>query len=239
MSALLDIKGLTVRHGAIVAVDDASLVVNAGEAVALIGANGAGKTTLLQAIMGFATPVTGEIRFGDLELGRQPVSARARLGLGYSPERRRVFPELTVRETLALSSRRRGGGLSARISEMFDLFPPLAQRRDIPGGQLSGGEQQMLAVARALMTEPKLLLLDEPSLGLAPLLAEQVMTRIRDIVAQGAAVLLAEQNAGLALGVADRAYVMRLGRIVGEGTAADLRADEGLSAALLGRLTPA
>ncbi len=239
MTALLDIQGLTVRHAPITAVDNVTLVVKPGEAVALIGANGAGKTTLLQAIMGFATAAAGEIRFGETRLNRQPTSARARLGLGYSPERRRVFPGLTVRETLALSSRRHGGDLTAKISEMFDLFPPLAQRQAVPGGQLSGGEQQMLAVARALMTEPKLLLLDEPSLGLSPLLAEQVMTRIRDIVARGAAVLLAEQNAGQALAVADRAYAMRLGRIVGEGTAAELRADTSLSATLLGRLTPA
>jgi branched-chain amino acid transport system ATP-binding protein len=239
MTSLLEIKGLTVRHGAITAVDDVSLVVNPGEAVALIGANGAGKTTLLQTIMGLVKPIAGEIRIDDTPLDRQPVSARSRLGLGYSPERRRVFPELTVLETLTLSSRRHGGELAAKISEMFDLFPPLAGRQNVPGGQLSGGEQQMLAVARALMTEPKLLLLDEPSLGLSPLLAEQVMARIRDIAARGAAVLLAEQNAGQALAVADRAYVMRLGRIVGEGSAADLQADQGLSATLLGRLTPA
>jgi branched-chain amino acid transport system ATP-binding protein len=206
------------------------LRVSTGEIVALLGANGAGKTTLLQAIMGFEA-LAGRIRLDGRELGSTPPFRRNRLGIGYCPEGRRVFPRLTVRETLLAAARSRA---ATRLADILDLFPALAAREQALAGQLSGGEQQMLAMGRALMTEPKLLLLDEPSLGLSPQLTNVVLSRLRDIAARGTAVLLAEQNAANALAVADRAYLLRLGRIVREGPAAELRADATLEEAFLG-----
>jgi len=219
MTARLEIEapGLTLRVGA-------------GEVVTLLGANGAGKTTLLRAIMGFDAPA-GRIRLDGAELGRMPPFRRNRLGIGYCPEGRRVFSRMTVRENLEVAGRSNG---SARLAEILSLFPALAARASALAGQLSGGEQQMLAMGRALMTEPKLLLLDEPSLGLSPQLTDLVLTRLRDIAARGTAVLVAEQNAANALAAADRAYLLRLGRVVREGPAAELRADPALKEAFLG-----
>jgi len=204
--------------------------VQAGEIVALLGANGAGKTTLLRAIMGFGG-FAGRIRLDGRELGNAPPFRRNRMGIGYCPEGRRVFPRMTVRETLMVAARSQA---TARLAEIFSLFPALAAREGALAGQLSGGEQQMLATGRALMTGPKLLLLDEPSLGLSPLLTETVLTRLRDIAVRGTAILVAEQNAANALAVADRAYLLRLGRIVREGPAVELRADPALEEAFLG-----
>ncbi|MBV8535863.1 MAG: ATP-binding cassette domain-containing protein [Alphaproteobacteria bacterium] len=206
------------------------LRVGAGEIVALLGANGAGKSALLRAIMGFE-PLAGRISLDGRDLGRTPPFRRNRLGIGYCPEGRRVFPHMTVSQNLIVAARSRA---TTRLGEIFSLFPALAAREGALAGQLSGGEQQMLAMGRALMTEPKLLLLDEPSLGLSPQLTEMVLTRLRDIASRGTAVLVAEQNAANALAAADRAYLLRLGRIVREGPAAGLRADATLEEAFLG-----
>lgn len=215
MSALLDIANLVVGHGPVTALHGVSLTLQAGEIVALVGANGAGKSTLLRALMGLVPVTSGEIAFDGAPL-TGPSWARARRGLGYCPEGRRVFPGLTVEENLGVAA---APGASA--DGIYRLFPPLAKRRDAPGWQLSGGEQQMLAVGRALMARPKLLLLDEPSLGLSPLLTDELLARLRAIANDGVAVLLGEQNATAALEVADRAYVLRLGRIADQGAAGD------------------
>jgi branched-chain amino acid transport system ATP-binding protein len=207
------------------------LHVGPGEIVAVIGANGAGKSRLLRSVVGFAE-ARGDIRLDGSEIGALRTHQRSRAGIGYCPEGRRVFARMTVRENLEVAARAHGAG--DRLAEMFDLFPALADRRDTQAGQLSGGEQQMLAIGRALMTEPRLLLLDEPSLGLSPRLVETILGTLRTVAAGGTSVLLAEQNAAQALAVADRAYVMRLGRIVHSGTAAELRNDPQLARAFLG-----
>jgi len=209
---------------------DFKLRVGAAEVVSLLGANGAGKSTLLRAVMGFEA-FPGRIRLDGVELGSTPPFRRNRLGIGYCPEGRRVFPRMTVRENLEVAGR---SDAAARLADILSLFPALAAREGALAGQLSGGEQQMLAMGRALMTEPKLLLLDEPSLGLSPQLTGLVLARLRDIAARGTAVLVAEQNAANALAVADRAYLLRLGRIVREGPAAEMRADPALEEAFLG-----
>jgi branched-chain amino acid transport system ATP-binding protein len=234
MTVLLDIRNLAVRYGQIAALHDVSLEVRQGEAVALVGANGAGKTTLLKSIIGLIGVSGGTIAWNGAPLARETPHRRARLGLGYCPEGRRVFPGLTVRENLEVASPRRGAAVGVRRDEIFAMFPNLAERRDVPGWQLSGGQQQMLAIGRALMTEPKLLLLDEPSLGLSPLLVGQVLDRVRDIVASGASVLLAEQNMAKALAVADRAYVLQLGTVALSGPAADIAASARVKKAFLG-----
>jgi branched-chain amino acid transport system ATP-binding protein len=234
MTVLLEIGHLAVRYGQIAALRDVSLEVRKGEAVALVGANGAGKTTLLKSIIGLVGTAGGTIALNGTSLARQAPHKRARLGLGYCPEGRRVFPGLTVRENLEVASPRRGAAVAARRDEVFALFPNLAERRDVPGWQLSGGQQQMLAIGRALMTEPQLLLLDEPSLGLSPLLVGQVLDRVRDIVASGASVLLAEQNMAKALAVADRAYVLQLGIVALSGPAAEIAASAQVKKAFLG-----
>ena len=234
MSALLEIRGLSARYGPIEALRDVSLEVRAGEIVAVIGANGAGKTTLLKSIMGLAPSAVGEIALGGIPLAARRPDARARLGIGYCPEGRRIFPGLTVRENLDVASPRGGAESLARLNDILALFPALAERRDALAWQLSGGQQQMLAVGRALMTEPRLLLLDEPSLGLSPLLIDRVLDRLRDVVSHGAAVLLAEQNVAKALAIADRAYVLQLGAVALAGAAAHLAASEAVKAAMLG-----
>jgi branched-chain amino acid transport system ATP-binding protein len=209
---------------------DLALRVEAGEVVTLLGANGAGKTTLLRAVMGFDA-LPGQVRLDGIELGSAPPFRRNRLGIAYCPEGRRVFARMTVRENLQVAGR---SDATARFAGICALFPALTARQDVLAGQLSGGEQQMLAIGRALMTEPKLLLIDEPSLGLSPQLTDLVLGRLRDIAAGGTAVLVAEQNAANALAVADRAYLLRLGRVVREGPAAELRADPALEDAFLG-----
>ena len=234
MSALLQVSGLTARYGEITALADADLEVRAGEAVALVGANGAGKTTLMKSVMGFVAPAGGGIEYDGRPLAGIPVSARARLGLGYSPEGRRVFPGMTVRENLEVASRAGRAATRARLDEVYAMFPALAEKAGAPGWQLSGGQQQMLAIGRALMTAPRLLLLDEPSLGLSPLLTAEVLGRVRGIVARGTAVLLAEQNVAKALEVADRAYVLQVGRVVESGPAAELRQNPRIREAFLG-----
>jgi branched-chain amino acid transport system ATP-binding protein len=234
VSALLTIEGLTARYGQITALADVSLRVEAGEAVALLGSNGAGKSTLMKTIMGLVAPVAGRLCFADQDLAAVTTADRARLGLGYSPEGRRVFPGMTVRENLEVACLASHAICADRLADVFDLFPALAERPATLGWQLSGGQQQMLAIGRALMTGPRLLLLDEPSLGLSPILTNDVLERVKRIKSRGTAVLIAEQNVAKALAVTDRAYVLQVGRVRTEGAARALASDPAIREAFLG-----
>ena len=226
---LLECENLSAGYGPVQVLHGLSIGVSPGEVVALLGANGAGKTTLLRVLSGLHQHSAGTIRFGGAAFYRVSAERRVRAGLAHAPEGRRVFPGLTVRENLevAASAWRRGGmRLDADLDRVFALFPRLHERIGQLAWSLSGGEQQMLAIGRALMSRPKMLLLDEPSLGLAPMLAAEVYARIRDINQQdGMTVLLVEQNTVLALDVAARAYVLENGRIVLSGAAAELARD--------------
>ncbi len=235
MSApLLALAGLSVAYGPVAALEEVSLEVGAGEAVALLGANGAGKSTLIKAVMGFLVPQAGTLTLAGRPLAGLAVERRARLGLSYCPEGRRVFPGLTVHENLEVAARAAAAARRRRIEAVFALFPALAAKAGALAWQLSGGQQQMLAIGRALMGEPRVLLLDEPSLGLAPILAAEVLDKVREIAAGGVAVLLAEQNVAKALAVCDRAYLLELGRVVREGPAAALAESEAVRRAFLG-----
>ena len=217
---------LAVAHGDIVALQGVTLRVDAGETVALIGANGAGKTTLLHTISGLNRVSSGDIRFEGASIGGWSTDRRVAKGIAQAPEGRRIFPGLSVEENLTLATvswRRWGQSIAADLDRVFELFPRLKERRKQLGWSLSGGEQQMLAIGRALMARPKLLLLDEPSLGLAPRLAEEVYERVRVISKTGLTILVVEQNTVLALSVADRAYVLETGRIVLDGPASELK----------------
>jgi branched-chain amino acid transport system ATP-binding protein len=239
MSApLLAVENLTLRHGKMPVLTDISLRVEPGEVVALLGANGAGKSTLLRAIMGFHHPASGSVTFAGVKITDVIVAARARLGIGYCPEGRRVFAGMSVRDNLDVASHAGRAETRRRRDGVYRLFPDLAAIEDTPSWQLSGGQQQMVAIGRALMTGPKLLLLDEPSLGLSPMLAADVLKRVRTIAAEGTSVLLAEQNIVTALDIADRAYLLDLGRVADEGLSARLRARDSLRATLLGGPTP-
>ena len=233
MTHLLDIQNLAASYGQIQALRGVSLTVDAGEAVALVGANGAGKSTLMKCIMGMLACASGRIRLEGEDLARRPVSDRADLGIGYSPEGRRIFPGLTVHENLLVASRDKDGG-KARAEEIYAIFPALRERSTQLGWVLSGGQQQMLSIGRALMVRPRLLLLDEPSLGLSPLLTTEVLNRVQAITASGAAVLLAEQNVRKALSVSHRAYVIQLGRITTTSKSSELLASGDLTGAFLG-----
>jgi len=222
---MLKVEQIGVAYGAIDALHGISLEVGQGEVVALLGANGAGKTTLLRTISGLIRPKSGGIRFEGEPLGNSSAETRVRRGIAHVPEGRRIFPGLTVRENLDVATtvwRRRGMSAAADLDNVYALFPRLKERASQLGWSLSGGEQQMLAIGRALMARPKMLLLDEPSLGLAPRLSEEVYRRIADINAKGVTVLLVEQNTVLALEVARRAYVIENGHIVLDGPARDL-----------------
>ncbi|PQA52007.1 ABC transporter ATP-binding protein [Amnimonas aquatica] len=233
---LLEVRDLEVRYGGIQAVRGISLSVGEGELVSLIGANGAGKTSTLGAIGGLLKPAAGSLRYAGEDLLRLPAHERVARGLALVPEGRGIFPRLTVLENLQMGaySRRDRDGIRADLERMLALFPRLAERRLQLAGTLSGGEQQMLAIARALMSRPRLLLLDEPSMGLAPILVEQIFAIIRQIVFEGVALLLVEQNARQALEIASRAYVMESGGITLSGSAAELAADPRVRAAYLG-----
>ena len=233
MSALLEIDNVIARYGQIEALRGVSLTVNPGEAVALVGDNGAGKSTLMKCIMGMLACASGRIHLEGEDLARRKVSDRAELGIGYSPEGRRIFPGLTVHENLLVASRDKDGG-RARADEIYAIFPALRERSTQLGWVLSGGQQQMLSIGRALMVRPRLLLLDEPSLGLSPLLTTEVLNRVQAITASGAAVLLAEQNVRKALSVSHRAYVIQLGRITTTSTSSELLASGDLTGAFLG-----
>jgi len=234
VDALLSVTGLTVAYGGVRAVDGVDFALSPGEAVALIGANGAGKSSLLKALMGLSVHVRGDIAFSEAGLAGLSPQRRARMGVGYVPEGRRVFAGMTAEENLLVASREDSAARIARTQEMYVLFPQLGERRDAPAWQLSGGEQQMLAIARALMTRPRLLLVDEPTLGLAPAMARIVIGALRGVAADGAAVLLAEQNAHTALAAGDRALLMRLGRIVADGPAGEIESDPRLAKVLMG-----
>ena len=231
---LLQIEGLVARYGQIEALRDASLAVGADEAVALLGANGAGKSTVMKTIMGFLQPASGRIRFDGVDLAQTATFRRARMGVAYCPEGRRVFPGMTVRENLEVASQVGRPGTAAKVNAIYDMFPALSHREAALGWQLSGGQQQMLAIGRALMSGPRLLLLDEPSLGLSPLLTNEVLDRVRVVVGGGTAILLAEQNVAKALSVCDRAYVLQVGRIVKSGPASELAQSPDVKAAFLG-----
>ena len=209
-----------------------SMRLEAGEAVALLGRNGAGKTTAIRSIIGFTPPRAGSIRFEGHELSALPAHRIARLGIGLVPQGRRVFPDLTVRENLLLAARARSGGWT--LDKVLDRFPRLRERQRQLGGTLSGGEQQMLAIGRALLTNPRLLLMDEPSEGLAPMLVREIGTIIAELKADKQSFLLVEQNLTLALGAVDRVYVMNKGQIVFEGTPESLMADQATHRQYLG-----
>jgi branched-chain amino acid transport system ATP-binding protein len=236
MQPLLDIRGLRVNYGGIQALQAIDIVVRAGEVVTLIGANGAGKTTTLRAISRLVSPAGGTIAYGGQDITRLRPDEVVRLGIAQVPEGRRVLARQTVFDNLQLGAYTRSGraAISADIEEQFQRFPRLAERRSQLAGTLSGGEQQMLAIARALMSRPQLLLLDEPSLGLAPLVVRAIFEIIRDLHTAGVTILLVEQNASLALQNADRGYVLDAGQITIEGAAADLLADERVRKAYLG-----
>jgi len=232
--ALLDIADLGVAHGSIAAVRGASLGVAPGEAVAVLGANGAGKSTLLRAIMGLVPVRSGTIAFDGRPIGGLAPERRARLGLGYAPEGRRVFSGISVRDNLDVACHAGAAERARRREAVEAIFPQLAEHAARRAWQLSGGQQQMLSIGRALMQSPRLLLLDEPSLGLAPALARDVFLRIRAIATGGIAVLLAEQNAALALGIATRGYVLSLGEVAYSGSATALRSTPAIQDAFLG-----
>ena len=233
---LLEITGLDVYYGAVHALKGVSLQVDAGEVVTLIGANGAGKTTLLRTISGLLLPRAGTILFDGREIGRMPPHEIVQLGISQSPEGRMVFANLSVEDNLELGAYHRKD--RAKIKEdreaMYLLFERLRERRKQTAGTLSGGEQQMLAIARALMARPRLLLLDEPSLGLAPLLVREIFRTIGEINRRGVTVLLVEQNAHMALTVAQRGYVLETGRVLLEDRASNLLENEQVKKAYLG-----
>lgn len=233
---MLRIRDLRVDYGAIEAVHSLGMEVEEGELVALLGSNGAGKSTLLRTISGLVTPTAGTIELDGSTVTGRPADEIARRGVAHVPEGRRIFPSLTVEENLTLGAGRgrRRDGLAADFARVHELFPALAERRNQMGWSLSGGQQQMLAVGRALMGRPRLLMLDEPSLGLAPMLVKQVLEAVRRICDEGTSTLLVEQNARAALRIADRAYVLRTGSIVHEGPAEDLRNDDRMRATYLG-----
>jgi len=233
---LLTVTKLRAGYGVIDALHDISLTVEAGEIVALIGANGAGKSTTLNTISGLVRIRSGSIQFDGQDLARVPAHEIVKLGLAQSPEGRKIFPRLTVLENLQMGAftRRDKAGIAADIDKMYALFPILKERKGQAGGLLSGGQQQMLAIARALMARPKLLLLDEPSLGLAPQIVSQIFTVIRDLNAQGVSILLVEQNARMALKVAHRGYVLETGRVTLSDKADVVMNDPRVRAAYLG-----
>ncbi len=233
---LLEVDNLTVNYGRVQAVRGISLRVTEGSLVSLVGANGAGKTTTLAAITGLIAPRSGTIRFRGADITRRRSSDLVRLGLVQVPEGRQILAQMTVLENLELGGyqRRDRPQLRTDIAGMLERFPVLGQRRDSPAGTLSGGEQQMLAIARGLLAKPQLLLLDEPSMGLAPQLVNQIFAILAEVHAEGRTILLVEQNARKALGASDRAYVMESGLIVMEGSGAELATDERIVAAYLG-----
>jgi len=233
---MLRIENLTVSYGGIRALHGVSLEVRKGEIVTLIGANGAGKTTLLRAISGMVPVQSGRILFGDIDLCKTPAHRTVELGVAHVPEGRGIFANLTVQENLRLATwTRKDRGVPEDYQRVFDLFPRLAERRQQLAGSLSGGEQQMLAVGRALMMRAQLMLLDEPSMGLAPLMVRDIFRILREINEAGVTILLVEQNARQALKLASRGYVLETGRLVLSGTAGELIANPQVFEAYLGK----
>lgn len=234
--SMLDVRDLHIAYGGIRAVQGVDFHVKGGELVALIGANGAGKSSTLNCLAGLIRPLSGQISLAGESLAQVPPHGRVLRGLALVPEGRGLFPRLTVRENLNMGgfTRKHDAQFYADLEEIYALLPRLAERRDQLAGTLSGGEQQMVAIGRALMSRPNMLLLDEPSMGLAPLLVEQIVSTIQGIVKTGVAVLLVEQNAHLALQISQRAYVMESGRIVLCGESSALQQDERVRTAYLG-----
>lgn len=233
---LLEVRNLSVNYGAIEALQDINLVVNAGEIVTLIGANGAGKSTTLKAISRLVQSARGQIFYNGQDLTRRSPHQIVKLGIAHSPEGRRVLAQQSVLANLELGAYVRSdrSGIKADIERQFLTFPRLGDRRHQLAGTLSGGEQQMLAIARAVMSRPQLLLLDEPSLGLAPQIVQEIFTVIRQLHASGTTILLVEQNANLALRIADRVYVLEAGQLTLASSAAEMLADERVKKAYLG-----
>lgn len=236
MSVMLEVKDLSVAYGKILAVKNVSFTVNQGEIVTLIGSNGAGKSTTLRTISGLLHPRTGSVAFKGETISGKAGHEVVKLGITQSPEGRRIFPRMTVSENLDLGAflRKDKEGVAADYDRVLELFPRLKERINQKAGTMSGGEQQMLAVARALMGKPELLLLDEPSMGLAPVLVELIFDTIKTIREQGVTVLLVEQNALAALDVADRAYVLESGSIKMSGSAKELASNDEVTKAYLG-----
>ena len=236
---LLEINDVGVRYGAVQALRGLTLAVDEGEIVTLLGANGAGKTTTLRTISGLLTPFAGSISFEGRRIDGVPAHEIVRRGVAHAPEGRRIFPLMTVLENLQMGAYQRRGSFSDDLDRIFSLFPALNERRSQLGGTLSGGEQQMLAIGRALMARPRLLLLDEPSMGLAPLVVQRIFQIIAEINGQGTTVLLVEQNAAQALRLAARGYVIEIGEIVLEDRADRLLGNDRVRAAYLGETVAA
>ncbi|MEV5753407.1 ABC transporter ATP-binding protein [Actinoallomurus sp. NPDC052308] len=231
---LLEIEDIHVHYGKIAALKGVSVEVDEGEVVTLIGANGAGKTTTLKTISGLRPLTRGSIRFDGKDISKVPGHKRVLMGIGQSPEGRGIFPGMTVVENLQMGAYARRDQVAKDLEEVYELFPRLAERKNQAGGTMSGGEQQMLAIGRALMTKPRVLLLDEPSMGLAPKLIQQIFEIITEINRRGTTVLLVEQNAQQALQVAHRAYVLETGSVVKSAAASELLNDPQVRAAYLG-----
>ena len=234
--ALLELKDVDTYYGRVQALHQVSITIDEGEIVTLIGSNGAGKTTTLRTISGLTRPTRGQVRLRGREISGLPPDRIVLLGISHAPEGRRIFHRMSVRDNLFLGAYSRNDGPEIRADQerVFQLFPRLKERRHQIGGTLSGGEQQMLAIGRAMMSRPKVLLLDEPSLGLAPILVDTIFQVIRDINNQGTTILLIEQNAAKALQVANRGYVLETGRVVKEGTAKALLESPDVQRAYLG-----
>lgn len=234
---MLKVSDIDVNYGKLEVLHKVSFEVKEGEIVTLLGSNGAGKTTTLKTISGLLSPAKGYIELMGQKISGLRADRIVRLGVSHSPEGRRIFPEMTVYENLVVMGaylRRDKEGIQTTLQEVYELFPILKERQKQRAGTLSGGQQQMLAIGRALMNQPKLLMLDEPSLGLAPLLVRDLAKRIRDIRARGTTILLVEQNARMAMSIADKAYVLETGRIVLEGDTQKLMHDESVRKAYLG-----
>jgi branched-chain amino acid transport system ATP-binding protein len=236
MTALLEVEDLRVAYGKIEAVKGISFSVEAGQVVTLIGTNGAGKTTTLRTLSGLLKPIGGRVTFDGKVLTRVPAHKIVSLGLAHSPEGRHIFPRLSIEQNLQLGAylRKDGGGIAKDIQRAYELFPILGERRKQAAGTMSGGEQQMLAMGRALMSQPKLLMLDEPSMGLSPIMMQKIMATIVELKSQGTTILLVEQNAQAALSLADQAHVMEIGTIKLSGTGQALLHDEGVRKTYLG-----
>ena len=234
--AMLEVKDLHVYYGMIHAIKGVSFEVDEGEIIALIGANGAGKTTILHTISGLLSPKSGSIRFEGQELTKIPAHKIVSLGMARVPEGRRVFAQMSVLQNLKMGAFTRAdkAEVETSLQTVFERFPRLAERKAQPAGTLSGGEQQMLAMGRALMSHPKLILMDEPSMGLSPILVNEIFDIIRSVNETGTTVLLVEQNARKALNIANRAYVLETGRVVGGGDAKELMNDDSIRKAYLG-----
>ena len=232
---MLEISGLSSHYGRIQAVRGIDIVVGEGELVALVGANGAGKTTLLRCISGVQPMTGGSIKFEGTDITNMPADKRVELGIAQVPEGRQVFGPMSVEDNLRLGAyRRRGPDVEADLKRMYEMFPILFKKRELPAGTLSGGQQQMLAIARALMSHPRLLLLDEPSMGLAPLLVAEIFKAVEALKEEGTTIFLVEQNAYAALAIADRGYVLETGSVVMSDIGQNLLADERVKEAYLG-----